>query len=193
MDSNDSNEPNDPAGRKLHVFVTMGKYHRDEDGYFDLARKRWTLLCVRSIAKTTRNVVIHFIYCSIYDDFMDWLAILAKCDNPTCELMIEYMSRKYIVDRLWGAKPNAIGAHSAVRIVLHELYPDIDECIWLDNDTIVREDLWNLRNESRAALEGTGYFCAGAVESYDPKSWYANAGVMYMDLRWYSPSLLRLS
>lgn len=176
-------DSNDLADGKLHVFVSMGKYHRDEDSLFDMARKRWTMLCVRSISKTTPNVVIHFIFCNLYDDFLDWLAILAKQDNPTCEILFEFMSREQILSLMDNAEPNAIGPHSAVRLVLHDLYPDVDYGIWLDNDTIVRENLWNFVEDARAALDGTGYFCAGAVESYDP-SWYANAGVLFVDFKW---------
>ena len=166
-----------PKYRKdgLHLFMAFGM--RSSDLSIMDKRRLFIALCsVLSIAKNTPNCTLHFLYENVS---MKILASLSKVARScgSCDFVAEYVSSETISSFLKGAKSSYLGKHNLCRLVLHDMYPDVDAGIWIDTDVLVFRDM----NEIVSEVSGSdgNYFFYGCKEGGST----INAGLMYMDFK----------
>jgi len=171
----------DPEG--LHVFMSMGVYNPDKVTYLDNVRLGQLLVAFLSVAKTTPGARVHFIYTGVDNGFLATAArVFASVGS--CEFDPVFIHPDDVRAALRHTKMNNIGTHSMVRLALPLFFPDMPDCLWVDCDVVVFDDLNKMLAESRKAVEGTRFMFAGSEE--DPHDYHGcgivNAGMMYLSL-----------
>ena len=167
----------------LHVFMSMGVYNPDKMTYLDNVRLGQLLVAFLSVAKTTPGAHVHFIYTGVDNGFLATAArVFASVGS--CEFDPVFIHPDDVREALRHTKMNNIGTHSMVRLALPLFFPDIRDCLWVDCDVVVFDDLNKMLAESRKAVEGTRFMFAGSEE--DPHDYHGcgivNAGMMYLSL-----------
>jgi len=171
----------DPDG--VHLVFSMGVYNPSTPTYLDNVRLGQLLVAFLSVSKTTPNCHIHFIYTGVDNGFLATAARVITSAG-TADFDPVFISADDIREALRHTKMNNIGTHSMVRLALPDFFPDMKDCIWVDCDVVVFDDLNKMLAESRAAIDGNRFMFAGSEE--DPKDYHGcgivNAGMMYMNL-----------
>lgn len=168
------------SGQRLHIVFSMGVYDEASPSILSQMRLQQLLFAFLSVAKTTANAEVHFFHTGVKSNYLAAAAkILSTGDNLVFDSVD--ISPKTVESRLKGAKMNGIGTHSMLRLLLPDLLPKARECLWLDCDVIVFDDLYKLFSEARDAVRGTSFKFAMAWP-LKREDHHSNAGVMYMDL-----------
>lgn len=163
---------------RLHIVVSMGVYDPGNTSYLSVMRMGQLLVTLLSVARTTPNCVIHFIYDGIDKYFIYCCGrILASTGSASFEPL--HMSVETAADYLSHCRMNGIGSHSMIRMALSQVFPDLGNVVWLDCDVVVFDDLNKFARECRESLAKTRFYYAGAAERGRS---IINAGVMYIDL-----------
>lgn len=162
----------------LHIVVSMGVYDRDNPSYLSVMRMGQLLVTLLSVARTTPDCVVHFIYEGI-DKYFIYSCGRTMSSTGSARFEPLHMTTEKAKSYLEGCKMNNIGSHSMIRMALTKVFPDLSRIIWLDCDVVVFDDLNKFARECREAISGTRFYYAGAAEKGRS---IINAGVMYIDL-----------
>ena len=167
----------DAPGR-LHIMMAMGVYNPRNLNFYDYQRLGQALMSFLSIARTTPKSVIHFLYTGVGQDFMSCASrVVSSCGDALFDPV--FVSEAAARDILGGAVHSGLGPHAALRLAFADMFPNIGECVWLDCDVMVREDLHGFADEAKRALAGNRLYFAGCEYRSRP---LVNSGVLFEDL-----------